>query len=89
MIFKVLRQALDTYGRSHQLNKAKEELAELIVAISRVEDGRDTRDQIIEELADVCVISGTLQLIYNITSDEVKDQVMSKIERLKTRMDHD
>lgn len=87
-IIETCSKALERYGAQKQLAVIKEELAELIVAISHYERGRDVmKEEVTEETADalICI----LQLIISADIEEqVKAQMERKIERLKKRISH-
>ena len=72
------------YGKTHQLQKAFEEIGELIVAICKYADCREDekaalKDDIIGEIADVCVLMEQLKLFYG--PKEVEDRIDFKIDR--------
>lgn len=82
-----LDRIIDHYGRGHQIDKAVEELGELIVAIAK-ERGAQKRRQvdphhradIIEEIADAKVTIAQLEIIYS-CRDEVEKMVDYKLQR--------
>lgn len=72
------------YGRKHQLQKAFEEMGELIVAVCKYADGHENekavlKDKIIDEIADVCVLMEQMKLFYG--PKEVEDRIDFKIDR--------
>ena len=76
--------AIDHYGIDHQEEKAKEELAELLTELSRLQDGRTTKEKIVGELADVLVMAEQLRLIFG--AADVDAEVERKLARLVRRM---
>lgn len=80
----IMCSAVDTYGNGKQISKAIEELSELIRALARCND----RDNIDEEIADVQIMIHQLVYIFD-NSDQVKDWMDRKLERLKKRMEED
>lgn len=87
-----LDKIIDHYGRGHQIDKAVEELGELIVAIAKERGSQKLRQvdphhraDIIEEIADVKVIIAQLEIIYS-CRDEVERMVNYKIQRTLEEM---
>ena len=74
---KTLREAIELFGSNRQMQKAVEELAELIRAITR-QDGQN----IIEEIADVRIMLEQVEMILDI-HDEVRCEMAEKVEWLK------
>lgn len=69
------------YGRKETLEKCKEELQELIVAL----DNRD-HENIHEEVADVYNILSHIKAYYNITDNEIIERQKYKVKRQLKRM---
>lgn len=62
------RQVILHYGKPHQITKSIEELNELSTALARYLGGNhseDTLDNIAEEIADVKIMLGQLQIIFD------------------------
>ena len=78
-----LKKVIERYGVKNQINMAKEELAELIVALSHKERARVPIDSVIEEMADVTIMIEQLKLIYNIDSKHLQNIINKKILRLR------
>lgn len=77
-------RAISRWGDKAQVLKAIEELGELAVELSRWLNSYDPADEhllshIREELADVCIMTDQLQLIFG----DVSDWEMHKLERLE------
>lgn len=81
---KICLRAIDHYGINHQEEKAKEELAELLTELSRLQDGRTTKEKIVGELADVLVMCEQLRLIFG--ASDVDKAVDYKLTRLVRRI---
>ena len=83
-------RTIKRYGQIKQVTKAVEELGELAVELSRwllndgVPDGH-LLSHIKEELADVCIMTDQLQLIFG----DVSDWEMHKLERLERKLERD
>lgn len=74
----------DHYGKEHQTIKAMEELAELIQALARGDEAN-----IKEEVADVLVMIGQLQHLYEISEIEISRIMFRKIIRQIERIDNE
>lgn len=71
----VARYAIKTFGKEHQIRKAKEELFELIVALNS-----QSPVAIVDEIADVLLT--TLQLAQIFGKKECEDRFNFKVNRL-------
>ena len=88
----IYEKAIDTWGVPAQLCVVKEELAELIVAISKSErDGAGDAqlENVCKEIADVDIVLGQLRFILNdrlIDSEEIiaaeKKRKLERLERM-------
>ena len=83
----ILEKAIEKYGEK-QLDQAQEELAELIVAISKYKrnENKFTISNVIEEIADVNIMIKQVMMLLDITEFEVKSEEIYKLNRLKERM---
>ena len=83
----ILEKAIEKYGEK-QLDQAQEELAELIVAISKYKrnENKFTISNVIEEIADVNIMIKQVMMLLDIKEFEVKSEEISKLNRLKKRM---
>lgn len=77
---ELIEKTIEYYGRQKQLNKAKEELLELALAITHYEDVKASYKDVCEEIADVEIMCAQLRLLF--PSEEVGDHKQRKIERL-------
>jgi len=86
----ILQRAIDKYGNDDQLNMAKEELAELIVAISHYQRGRLSKEsaEIIAEIVDVYIMLEQIKMILGIQT-QVDNYIIIKLAKLKQRLDDD
>lgn len=82
---KILSNAVQTYGKNAQVDKAIEEMAELTKALLKERHNNGSVDDIIEEIADVYIMLSQLCLIFEagLSADEFVDY---KIERLERRL---
>lgn len=76
------RRARAVFGTDHQIGKAREEAAELVLSICHRE--RDGDDAIVEECADVEITNAQLRLILG--ADRVDAMVAVKLARLEERV---
>lgn len=61
---ELMLEAIDTWGETAQLSQLKEELAELIVAVSHYTRGRPNAvDNLLEEMVDVEIMTAQLKII--------------------------
>lgn len=96
-----LLQIINHYGINHQQRKLQEEVFELQEAITRTEYPaiakeskpdelkRVEKSNIIEELADVCVLLEQFKLFYDINTWDVQIMMEQKIKRTIERMKGD
>ena len=82
----VYKKAILTFGKEHQLVKALEELTELQTEIHKFLKQKvlfaSTKDNLIEEIADVRIMLKQLELIIG-SSEEIKAKKKEKLERLE------
>ncbi len=93
-----LLKIINHYGVIHQLRKFSEESYELIEAIrdyqedyekvNGVEDciNKYFKDNILEEIADVCVLLAQFKEYFGFTEDEIVDEMIGKIQRQQRRI---
>lgn len=78
---KILKAAIREYGTGTQRFKAIEELSELIRALARCDD----HDNIAEEMADVRIMLGQLEIIFG-NGQKVAEWEVKKLHRLDQRL---
>lgn len=93
---KLLKRAQDTYGYTNQITVATEELCELACVLAKYPRYHsheaacaDLRDRVVDELADVTVVSKHIEMIFDITPKELCDRVQLKLARLERWLDTD
>ena len=79
--------AISHYGKEHQKKKAIEEMAELITALSREQDGRATEHDVITEIADVSIMMCQLMEIYG--DEKCQQEIQRKQARLMRRINRE
>lgn len=80
---EILQTAIDLYGRQAQMDVAVEECAELINAIQKHRRGRVGDREVIDEIADVRIMTEQLALIFG--EEEVEARRQFKLARLRKR----
>ena len=81
---KILRAAIERYGRDAQRDKAIEELSELIRALARCDDA----ENVAEEMADVRIMLDQLEIIFG-NGQKVAAWEVMKLHRLDQRVHAD
>lgn len=89
----ILDRAIEKYGEK-QLDQTQEELAELIVAISKYKRAVAKEDNVelavvnvIEEIADVNIMIKQIMIMLDIEDFEVKNMEIAKLNRLNKRLE--
>lgn len=89
----ILQQARDTYGPRNQLAVAAEECNELAIAVlkfmryDKSEEGiKNTRDNVLEERADIEIVLNHIDNLYGLTEEEIQEAIAGKLARLKRWM---
>lgn len=85
-IQSVIQKAIDTYGYDLQKQVAIEEMAELTKEICKDFRGKENRDNIIEEIADVQIMIYQLMAMYSISDVDLAIEMGLKINRLSERL---
>ena len=85
----VVKKSIDHYGADLQTVVCMEECAELIQAISKMKRGKDNRNNLIEEVADVMICIEILKQVYGISDNEIQNYVCQKQNRSIERMKSD
>ena len=80
---ELYKHAVEKWGEGFQLRQAKEECAELIVAISHWERGRIQAVDVIEEMVDVQLILNQLRYIFAVDNTIWDTIVELKVNRLR------
>ena len=84
----IVQNSIKHYGSDLQTTVCMEECAELIQAISKMKRGKDNRNNLIEEMADVMICIEILKQVYGISDNEIQNYVRQKqnrsIERMKS-----
>jgi len=88
--FKTLEKAREVYGTQRELGMVIEECAELtkeLIRSARYDDFsdavKDTREKVMEELADVYIVLNHVHSLYGITEEDLLPIVQYKLTRLK------
>ncbi len=73
-------KALEVFGADRQVDKCIEELGELATVLVKYRHGEATAEQVIDELADVAITTGTLWLLFDRAA--IQSRVSVKLARL-------
>ena len=76
----IFRSAIQTFGAQMQFLKLREEIAELQVAMARYELLRDSIDSVVEELADVIIMTSQARIMLG--TERVDAVIEQKLARL-------
>lgn len=82
---EIYQKAVAQYGVEPQVKMAIEEMAELTNAFMKFDRGRNTVDDIVEEIADVTIMMRQMALIFG--QKAVDLQIAYKTQRLAKRME--
>ena len=82
-----LIHAINHFGVEHQIDKAIEEMGELITELARRHTMRHDRDAVALEIADVLITVNQLRIIYG--ASLVDEKVEQQLERLEDTIDGD
>lgn len=83
----VVQNSIKHYG--FDLLTTVEECSELIQAISKMKRGKDNKDNLVEEMADVMIYMEILKQAYGISDSEIQNYVCQKQDRCVERMKSD
>ena len=83
---EIVSRSLNTYGSGMQLVVCMEELSELTQAISKEIRGKDSRNNVIEEMADVLICIEIIKQVFEITDEDIDIWIKYKQERNLFRM---
>ena len=92
MIYKekdIIERSIKEYGRITQSVICMEECSELIQAVSKQIRGIGSKENLIEEMADVAICLEMLKDIYDIDDTEIGQQIQYKQDRMEQRMDRE
>lgn len=85
----IVDKSIEHYGSDLQTVVCMEECSELIQAISKMTRGKDNRDNLIEEMADVMICMDILKQVYGVSDNEIQNYVCQKQDRCVERMKSD
>ena len=85
----VVTKSIEHYGSDLQATVCMEKCSELIQAISKMKRGKDNRDNLIEEMADVMICMEILKQVYGVSDSEIQNYVCQKQNRCIERMKSD
>ena len=82
----LLQRAIAKYGKDAQMKMVLEEMSELQKEICKMWRGKDNRDAIAEEVADVEIMLDQLKLMLDIPY-QVEQHRQNKLQRLQERLE--
>lgn len=80
-----IQTAAERFGRDNQLRQLQEECAELIAAINHFLRGRCSEADMLDEMADVCIMVAQMDHFFG--DDALDLAVQAKLERLEKRLE--
>ena len=83
----IIERSIKEYGRITQSVICMEECSELIQAVSKQIRGIGSKENLVEEMADVTICIEMLKDIYDIDDTEIGQQIQYKQDRMEQRMD--
>lgn len=83
---ELYKRALSEWGIGPQVMMVMEETGEMLNAIGKYDRGRVDKDEVITELADVCIIMEQMATFFG--WEEFKKEKERKLERLKERLNN-
>lgn len=84
---KFKQNILNAWGEFSQVNMLEEELLELALCLVRLYRGRSSREDIIEEIADVELMIEQVKFIFGIKKEDIDHIKNYKLNRLKQRLE--
>ena len=85
----IIARSIKEYGRITQSVICMEECSELIQAVSKQIRGIGSKENLVEEMADVTICLEMLKDIYDIDDTEIGQQIQYKQDRMEQRMDRE
>lgn len=92
---KTLQAARETYGAHKQIGVAAEECTELakeLIKAFRYDDFDDavknTKENVVDEVADVLIVFDHILKLYNITTSDLQPHITKKLDRLRYWLEH-
>ena len=92
---QVLQRARETYGAHKQIGVAAEECTELakeLIKAFRYDSFDDvvknTKESVVDEVADVVIVLNHVFTLFNITSEDLQPHITKKLQRLEYWLDN-
>ena len=80
-------KAIQKFGVDHQYIQAGEELGELLTKLSQFKRGRVTREDVMEEMADVTIVLDCFKVLLSITNEDLEKKINSQYQKFKGQVD--
>ena len=84
---EILSAALETYGAEAQTLMVMEEMSELTKELCKHARGADNTDAIAEEIADVCIMLGQMEILHD-CGERAEWWYQTKLARLEERLEN-
>lgn len=92
---QVLQRARETYGAHKQIGVAAEECTELAKELIKAfrydsfdDVVRNTKENVVDEVADVFIVLDHVLKLFNITSEDLQPHITEKLQRLEYWLDN-
>lgn len=85
---EIYREAIEKYGANHQMMMAIEEMSELTKELCKNMRGRNNRENIAEEIADVSIMIEQMKILFDCETSVCFYQD-EKLQRLQKRIENE
>lgn len=86
VISSIYEQAVDKFGKTHQIGVLIEEMGECIAKGSQlITRGRDVEQEFIEEIADVQIMINQMEVVYG--KERINTAIRKKLTKLQGYLD--
>lgn len=83
---EILKTTISKYGKTIQTFVAIEEMSELIKELSKDMRGQNNHGALLEEVADVYLVLEQIQIMHDISDEELNGIIVKKMKRLEERL---
>lgn len=85
--YEKIKRIANHYGFRHQAIKTAEECSELSAALSKLVNGEGGRSAVIDEIADVIIMTKQMRYLMHIDRAELREVMEAKVKRQLHRME--
>lgn len=86
---RILQKAINIFGVDMQLNVVVEEFSELTKEICKYKRGFNNKDNIVEEMADCCIMLEQMKMIFDVSEEEIMTVIREKMKKLKENIENE